>query len=124
MLKKTQFKLARIQALNSNSKFRVGCCIALGSRIKSLGRNDMEKTHPMISQYNINAKVHAEVDACIGLRPYDLRGCDAYVYRVKANGMPGLARPCPMCMEVLRYMGIKRVFYTTDEPPYWKKERI
>jgi len=124
MLNKAPFKVAKTQALKSTSRFRVGCVLAKGGRILSVGRNDMGKSHPQIRAYSSFAHLHAEVDACLGLRPYDVLGADAYVYRILADEKPAMAKPCDMCRAVLKKMGIKRVFYTTGEGAGWKMEKI
>lgn len=124
MLTKAPFRLARLQALKSSSRFRVGCVLAKGGRILSVGRNDMSKSHPQAQAHGSLAHLHAEVDACLGLRPYDVSGADAFVYRVLTDDAPALARPCDMCMAVLKKMGIKRVFYTTGEGVGWRMERF
>lgn len=123
-LLKAPFRIARLQALKSPSRFRVGCVLARGGRIISTGHNDMDRTHPYVRQHSQFAHLHAEVACCLGIRPFDVRGCSAYIYRILMDGSPALARPCSMCREVLRRMGIKKVFYTTDKSPFFTCEEI
>lgn len=87
-----------------------------------MGHNDMGKSHPMARAYHPWACLHAEVDACLGLRPYDVSGSDAYVVRVLADESLAMARPCDMCRAVLRKMGVKRVYFTTGEG--WSVEKL
>ena len=43
-------------------------------------------------------------------------GSVVYVARVlKSNNKWGLARPCPNCLRILHYRGIKKVYYTIKE---------
>ena len=38
----------------------------------------------------------------------------AYVARLKADGTPGMARPCENCMGLFKAYGVKQIFYTTS----------
>lgn len=67
--------------------------------------------------------MHAEMDAVLKARnKTDLNGCKIYLARRRKDqftpGLPGVARPCPICEEVLRAYGIKRAYYTMDEHHY------
>ena len=37
-----------------------------------------------------------------------------YVYRIRKDQPYGLSRPCPSCMAAIRDIGIKDIYYTTD----------
>ena len=37
-----------------------------------------------------------------------------YVYREHKNGVKALARPCPACQKMIKDMGIKEVWFTTE----------
>ena len=124
MLDKAPFKMAKLQALKSTSKFRVGCVLAKKGRIISVGKNDMSKSHPIVKGFSPWAHLHAEIDCCLGLRPYDVVGCAAYVVRVLANEDTAMARPCKMCRAVLKNMGIEKVYYTTGTGDGWMMEVI
>ena len=76
----------------------------------------------MISHNAIS--IHAEVRAIMNCQTDDLNGAVAYVYRETADGMPALARPCPWCWLELEKAGIKKIFYTISEYPYYAWERI
>jgi deoxycytidylate deaminase len=100
-------------AQKSDYKFRVGCVIVRGSKIVSFGWNDGVKTHTK-SNHPFKS-LHAEADAIISARREDLSGCSAYVARLRKDGSIAIAKPCQFCEAMLRKVGIKQVFYTTDD---------
>lgn len=71
-------------------------------------------------QRNFCLSTHAEMDAVLRARgKTDLNGAKIFVARKKRDdGLPGLARPCVICEEVLRSYSIKRAFYTIDSHHY------
>ena len=45
-----------------------------------------------------------------------VKGCSILVIRIsKTRKILSLAKPCSMCMDLLRYVGIKTVFYSTSD---------
>ncbi len=106
---KAPIRIAILEALKSNSRVKMACVLAKGNRIISTGNNNMLKSHPWGKGHR---KTHAEMAACRGLRPYDLKGCTAYICRVSFNGELSLAKPCAICLAILHSMGIKKIFYT------------
>ena len=44
----------------------------------------------------------------------DISQATIYIYRQNKLGKKLLARPCPICMSVIKKLGIKRIEYTTD----------
>jgi len=109
-------ELARNIALKSTSKFRLGAVLSKKNRVISTGYNQMEKTHPLmqkISKTNYTLGLHAEIHCCIGVSAKDLLNSDLYVYRVKRNLEPALARPCAACYTFLCDVGVRRVHFTT-----------
>jgi deoxycytidylate deaminase len=39
---------------------------------------------------------------------------DIYVIRINTEGESRNSMPCPMCQEAMRFVGIKRVFYSSE----------
>ena len=59
---------------------------------------------------------HAEC-ACLSKIRYldiDFSKVKLYVYREHKNGVKALARPCPACQKMIKDMGIKEVWFTTE----------
>ena len=85
------------------------------------------KTSPLQARYNIyrfNAdtpdKAHAEVSLIQKLRwkfgnSIDWSKVHVYIYREYKNGMLAPSRPCPSCMALLKELGIKKIYYTTED---------
>jgi len=111
------FKLAKNVSKYSTVSPKVGAVIARKKPI-SVGFN---KDKPVMDNYSTHAEINAILTA--GGRFDDLDGCVIYVYRER-NGLPALSRPCDRCMEFIKEKGIKKVFYTINEPPYYIMERL
>lgn len=131
---KRMFEKARAEAERSEyDRFRVGCVIAYKKHIIGAGRNG-NKSNPMQKEYNrkyrnfnnidggyIHDAIHAEISAIQSI-PYtvgievDWSKVSVYVYRIcpgKPNGY-GLARPCCACMNAIKDLGIKHIYYTDN----------
>ena len=113
------FKLARNVSKLSTYKIKVGAVIANHKPI-SIGYNT-DKSHPP----SLKPTTHAEMKAILNAGSVEsLRGRSIYVYREFMNTNPAFARPCMECLKVLKDVGIRKIYYSIDQPPYWKKERI
>lgn len=64
------------------------------------------------------ATVHAELGAILNMPRDSTEGADVYVVRVNRYDELRNSKPCPMCHEALRFVGVKRVFYSTGEGHY------
>jgi deoxycytidylate deaminase len=99
--------------------------IVKGGRVLSVGYNK-SGTNAFVRYYQKIAKheycetTHAEQDAILKVRSKtDLRGSKIFVVRLRSSNSPlgelGLARPCPICEEVLKSYGIKRAYYSISD---------
>ena len=124
---KLAFEMAKQVAEQSNcTKTHVGCIITYKGIPIATGYNS-EKTHPLQEEYNkyritpdnksFIPKLHAEITALskIKWKKLNPKKIRAYIYRIKKDGAYGMARPCPSCMQAFRDLGIKRIYYTTNE---------
>ena len=81
----------------------------------------MDKTHPIMNAYGktkwpgFNMGIHAEVHACLGVPVDDLQDASIYVCRVLKNGVEAMAKPCKVCQNFLRSVGIREVYFTTED---------
>lgn len=118
------FRIAKAASKMSVYRIKVGACLSNGKPV-AVGWNK-DKTHPLFSnpELSIRRTIHAEMDCISGLDFNHTKGRTIYVYREDANGSIANARPCDECMFRLREAGIKTVFYTTKEPPYYRSEKI
>jgi deoxycytidylate deaminase len=109
-MKTNFFNLAKQASKNSNHhEHKIGCVIAKGKRIFSIGWNSL-RTHP--DSPHKYKSVHAEFHAINNLYPETLRGSSIYIYRERKNGDPALSKPCPSCMKLIKSVGIKNIYYT------------
>lgn len=113
------FRHAKKMALESNQEHRVGACVVKSGRVLSVGKNEVNKTNWITKVYFEYPTVHAECSALAKLTPEIIRGATVYVYREKWTKSPGLAKPCTHCARVLAEMGIRRVYYTTNDAPFF-----
>ncbi len=113
-------------ACSTQGKSKHGAVIVRGSTPRSAGWNKQKYTKTVATPKVVvteggGSKIsdwtrHAEIDAIRNHpNPDDLRGCDLYVGRFNKKGQPSLSAPCPLCMAEIRSVGIKRVFFTTQE---------
>ena len=74
--------------------------------------------------YYYNPSLHAEIQALNKIKYLDIdfSRVEVYVYREFKNGKPALARPCVSCMEFIKDLGIKNIYYST--PDGYAYERI
>lgn len=106
-------------ARNGDHKQRVGCVIFDKKRILSKGHNlcqrSVKKLHRKFQRWE--GSVHAEVDAIIHART-ELKGTSLLVVRINRKGELRLSKPCHHCMKYIKYVGIKKVYYSTSSYPY------
>tara|TARA_Y100000296_G_scaffold87192_1_gene130465 strand:+ start:1676 stop:2080 length:405 start_codon:yes stop_codon:yes gene_type:complete len=62
-----------------------------------------------------HATHHAELGCILGLDRSATRGSDLYVVRIGKGGELRMSKPCEMCEQVLRHVGVKRVYYSISE---------
>lgn len=116
-------------------KARLGAVLIYKGKVMSVGWNST-KTNPLQRQlnkyrgYDVDASeahntLHAEVACLTKARDLDIDWGRAsiFVYRIKKDGSSGLARPCKGCQALIRSMGIKNVYYSTDSSG-WCFERM
>jgi len=99
-----------------NIRERVGAVIFKQSRIISSGHNDLKDNNlNMHYRQPEENSVHAEEVACINhgsLR--DLKGSSILVVRINKRSELRLARPCDNCMNILRTLKFKDIYYSTN----------
>ena len=61
-----------------------------------------------------HATVHAELGVVLGLPRSVTPGADVYVCRIDRVGEFRNSKPCSMCHAALKHVGVKRVYYTTN----------
>lgn len=118
------FKKARsIAEISDFYKIHVGCVAVYQGRVIGIGCN-LNKTHPIQKYYNkyrrntesLLPKLHAEINCINQIRDMDIvfSNVKLYVYRIRKDRPFGLSRPCPSCMAAIKDLGIKDIYYTTN----------
>ena len=119
------FSQARnIAELSTFNRVHVGCVIVYHNKVISTGCN-RDRTDPLQRKYNRARnipewsphKVHAEVDAIKHVLNLDINWKNAaiYIYRIRRDQPFGMARPCKSCMELIKDLGIRHIYYTSDD---------
>lgn len=145
MLKKSDYryfsKAEQVAELSDFRKTHIGCIAVYQGRVIGIGYN-VNKTHPLQQYYNkfritddnsihqVGAfvpKLHAEISCINSIRhlEIDFSKVKLYIYRIRKDNPYGLSRPCPSCMAAIKDLGIKHIYYTTNDGyAYEKIERV
>lgn len=126
------FKKARLVALISDyKKIHIGCIAVYQGNIIGVGCN-CNKTHPtqkIYNRYRISSesmlpKLHAEINCINSIKHLDINFSKVklYIYRIRRDQPYGLSRPCPSCMAAIKDLGIRNIYYTSNEG--YVQERI
>lgn len=120
------FEVARTVSYTSDfRRVKIGAVVVIKRHIVAVGANST-KTHPIQKKYNkfrfdiINNdtvhSLHAETQALLSVpHGIDLTEASIYTYRENAKGELVKSRPCPSCIELIKDLGIRKIYYTTNE---------
>lgn len=120
------FEKARQTALLSDyKKIHIGCIAVYQNNVIGIGYN-CNKTHPIQKFYNryrksssnsLIPKLHAEINCIKSIKHLDINFAKVklYIYRIRRGQPFGLSRPCPSCMAVIKDLGIRDIYYTTND---------
>lgn len=105
-------------------KTHIGCVAVYQGSIIGIGCN-CNKTHPIQKKYNIYRKpsdsmlpkLHAEINCINSIKNLDVNFAKVklYIYRIRRDQPFGLSRPYPSCMGAIKDLGIRDIYYTTNE---------
>jgi tRNA(Arg) A34 adenosine deaminase TadA len=112
------FELARRVANQSSyGKFRHGAVLINGGSVINVAHNKNNTCSFGARFRNPNAgraTLHAELGCILNVEKDGTRNGDVYVVRINPAGQLKNSKPCPMCQEAMRFVGIKRCYYSTD----------
>jgi len=116
---KRYFDLARNVAFNSDyGKIRHGALLVRGGSVINSCFNK-DKFCSFGTKFRSPARgpatIHAELGCILGLARGVTTGSDIYVCRVNRKGEFRNSKPCAMCHEVLKHVGVRRVYYTMSD---------
>ena len=108
-------------------KTRLGAVLIYKGKVMSVGWNS-NKTSPLQKSLNrlrdipvdcgeAHHTLHAEVACLTKAKDLDIDWGRAslFICRIKKDGSRGLSRPCQGCQALIRSLGIKNVYYTTND---------
>jgi deoxycytidylate deaminase len=115
---------AKEESLKSDHQHKIGAIFVKGNRILAKGYNQIRHLKIGKKYTNFDCSLHAERDCLSKLDKENIFGGELYIYRHRRTGEPGLAKPCPQCMWMIKELGVKRIMYSINEFPYWEKRNI
>ena len=92
----------------------MGAVIFNKKTIISSGHNDI-RSSSIPDKYKVwPNSIHAEQDAVFNYKDWSkLKGCSILVLKLsKVTKQLSNAKPCPTCLELLRFVGIKTIHYS------------
>ena len=117
-------KARRIADISDYNRVHIGCVAVYQGQIIGLGCNT-NKTHPIQKFYNkyrnpsdaMLPKLHAEISCINQIKHLDINFSKVklYIYRIRKDQPFGLSRPCPSCMAAIKDLGIRDIYYTTND---------
>ena len=103
-----------------HNNYKLGCVIFNKKRILSVAHNKpfswSSKVHPRFK--NWPTSIHAEVAAIISART-ELKDSKLLIVRINKANQLRLAKPCKHCLQYINYVGIRIVYYSISEYPYF-----
>ena len=123
-------KARQIANISDYNKIHIGCVAVYQGQVIGLGCN-CNKTHPIQHYHNryrkqsdtMLPKLHAEISCINQIKHLDIifSKVKLYIYRIRNDQPFGLARPCPSCMAAIKDLGIRDVYYTTNDGYAYEK---
>ena len=100
--------------LSEYHPYKIGAVVFKGSRILSSGHNELRgngKIHPKYK--NFENSLHAEQAAILNLKEWEkAKGANILIIRLNKSGNLSLGYPCPMCQQMIKHLGLNKVFYS------------
>ena len=117
-------KARQAASISNYKKPHVGCVAVYCGQIIGIGFN-CNKTHPTQHYYNryriqtdeLPPKLHAEISCINQIKHMDINFSKVklYIYRIYDGNSKGMSRPCPSCMAAIKDLGIRDIYYTTND---------
>ncbi len=122
------FQLAsKASGFSDFDRVHIGCIAVYKNRVIAVGFNNC-RSHPMQAKYNQKRRftkndkpskdsLHAEIHAMVQIMNdtnIDFPKVKLYIARVKLDSTLSMSRPCPACFAMIRDLGIRHIYYTSD----------
>lgn len=119
------FITAKKEALKSSYKHRIGAVVVSGGSCLSRGFNELRHARDLKEYSAWENSVHAERNAIKRVKDKSkLQGASIFIYREFKNGMPATAAPCNNCLDLIKAVGIKKVYFTMSTFPYYGEIKL
>lgn len=94
--------------------YRVGAVIYKGKRILGAGFNAVRSFSKINDKYKaFRESLHAEQHAMMNVKNWSsMKGASIIVVRINMSGTISLAKPCENCMQSIRAVKIKEIYYS------------
>ena len=101
---------------SDHSTHRMGAVIFSKKSIISSARNYTCRSvkHLLPKYQRYKTSIHAEISAILKARR-DVKGYSLLVVRINKKGKLLLAKPCEKCQDYMDFVGIKVVYYSTND---------
>lgn len=117
-------KVRKVASVSDFSKTHVGCVAVYHGKIIGVGCNT-NKTHPVQNYYNrfrdtskaFLPKLYAEINCLNQIKNLNINFSKVrlYIYRIRKDQPYGMSRPYPSCMAAIKDLGIKEIYYTSND---------
>lgn len=116
---KRYIDLARKVAVNSAfPEHKHGAILVKGGSVLNVAFN-ANKFVPWGNRFRSkscgHATHHAELGCVLGIAREKTQGAVVYVVRIGRMGDMKNSKPCPMCEQILRHVGVKKVIYSIND---------
>lgn len=94
------------------NRFRLGSVLVYKKQILTAKYNCL-KTSPKLRPFSRWPFLHSESNCILS---HGLDNCEhtvLYVLRILRNGELAMARPCTSCNKLIKFVGVKKIYYTT-----------
>ena len=123
-------KARQVATISDYYKTHIGCVAVYQGQVIGLGCN-CNKTHPTQQYYNqyrkqsdtLLPKLHAEISCLNQIKHLNINFSKVklYIYRTRKDIVCGMARPCASCMQAIKDLGIREIYYTTNDGYSYEK---
>ena len=110
--------------VSTYGRFRHGAVLVSGGRVISSGFNK-----PNFSSFAERfrtapgpATVHAEINCVYNVPKEHLEGSAVYVVRLDTEDRLRLSRPCPMCINALKFCNVAKIYYSDNDCKIWMEK--
>ena len=114
-------ELAKLVSNQSDYMHKHGAVLVKGSNVVNVSCNK-NKFSSFAKRFKKGDKhfatVHAELGSILNVERTNTQGATIYVVRTNNHDELRLSKPCDMCEEAMRWVGIKKVIYSTSNDTF------